>query len=249
MTLRPGSVIRSWLLARSRISGQQPLEGGVGVGEPAGVDGDGEALVLDPGVGRRRRGAARRCSSRSNDASPRGGRGDDDPPVGRATSARCRTGRRRRGRRRRSPSALPTSSRPPRSSTCRAGRPVITATAAHLTGQVEEHVGGVVVDVRPLRVVDDRRRACRRSRGRRRRGARLAPASAYRRSPSVEVNSMAPPNHHRTGCGWPGARNVANGSVERVGEDQREPVADASGRPPARCAGCRGRGPASWPPA
>ena len=157
ITLRPGSTLSSWRCGQLAEHRQQPLEGGLGVRQPAGC----ARRPRAPSPRRRRPRRPARAEQPGQLAQEGGqsvrGPGRDHPAVGARTSARCRTGRRGSSSLPASPIALPTSSRPPRSSTWRAGRPVTTATARTWRGEVDEHVGRVVMDVRGLGVVDDRR--------------------------------------------------------------------------------------------
>ena len=199
MTLRPGSTVRSWRRAGSRTSGSSRSKARPGVGQPTGVHGDGEALLLDVGVGRvglpqqpgqlaqERRQPVRR---------PR----RDHPAVRWRTSARCRTGRTRRA-----PCRRPRwRCRPPRARRGRApagpGRPVITAIARTWVARSTSTSRGLGVDVGRRR---GRRRSgtgCRRSRARPRRLAAARTSAAYRCSPSAEANSMGDTSNHERGA-------------------------------------------------
>ena len=176
---------------------------------------------------RPRRGAARRAAPRSNDARPCGGRGErirrlvelpalvavlpEDVEL-RAVARRC---------------ALPTSSSPPRSSACRAGRPVITAIAATWRGEVDEHLAGVGVDVRGLRVVDDRRQGA----------VEVEPDDAVggrAHQGGVPLLTLGGGELHGPTPSPPSRRAPESG--QRTGEDDREPVerigSTAGGRTP-----------------
>ena len=142
---------------RARASGGSSRSNAAGGSvEPAGVHGDREALLLDVRLGGV--GAAQHARQLAlNVASPRGGRGEirrsvvEDQrslPYWPKTNSSPPW----------SPIALPTSSRPPRASAWRAGRPVTTATARTTLGEVDERRSGASGWMcAALGVVDDRR--------------------------------------------------------------------------------------------
>ena len=135
---------------------QQAFVGRLGVVEPAGVHRHRQALLLDLGVRGARPGAAAGAARAVNEASPRGGRGEITRrlvEVQRSLPYWPKTYSSRPA----SPIALPTSSRPPRSSAWRAGRPVITATARTCSARSTSTSAASGWMWALLRVLDDRR--------------------------------------------------------------------------------------------
>ena len=204
ITLRPGSTTRSWRRGQRRVSaGSSRSNAAVGVVEPPGVYGDGQALLLDVRV--RGVGPAQHAGQVAQERrqSPCGGRGRDHPALGGGPALVAvlaedvaAPGRRRRSRR-----------RPRRARRARApggpGRPVITAMARDLRrpGRPARRAASGWMCA-SLGVVDDRGQG------------------------AVEVE----PDDGRRGGARRGRRTAASPSAERELHEPTQSTAERSGR-------------------